>query len=500
MEHVVHQDHRPVKGPDGPHLVGQGGIEGIGLHGKAGDIRLIDLVCVQSLCDGIGHRHPPEDFSKGYTDALPQRPGLCGMGRDTVAGRDAPQQPLVYHARRHGQNQAAGIHLCQRLLQPPVGGGNGGEYPGIGTERGLDGGLNIAGEYDGTAHVYGEQLLSVVRHRGGDKTLEIKNLPDIRHCGLRRTVESEGELLPQGQGQDLRQEQLTQIQLPDAFGDVNAADDQHPPAGLPADEGCQLGVAQPREKAGGLQALKAGKAQGCLAPAEDAQMVPQPPQGPEKALRLRISRQNRGTQGRLRLPIQLQAPLEIQLLQAQQGLVLGLPEIQAVKVDKLLGHRVDEVGHVPALIDGLPNAGGADLLQMGGQLQLYHLSANGAVVVKVPPSLVPAEDDMIECVDGILPRLRPVTGGPGHHVAARHDGHLPVRESGAECRQILRIGDVHRKILRENGYVEFIRRGQRGQPAADAVRLGLLGPGKLVNGQQHLISQVPDGPDNPFVG
>ncbi len=229
-------------------------------------------------------------------------------------------------------------------------------------------------------------------------------------------------------------------------------------------------------------------------------MVPQPPQGPEKALRLRISRQNRGTQGRLRLPIQLQAPLEIQLLQAQQRLVLGLPEIQAVKVDKLLGHRVDEVGHVPALIDGLPNAGGADLLQMGRQLQLHHLSANGAVVVKVPPSLVPAEDDMIECVDGILPRLRPVTGGPGHHVAARHDGHLPVRESGAECRQILRIGDVHRKILRENGYVEFIRRGQRGQPAADTVRLGLLGPGKLVNGQQHLISQVPDGPDNPFVG
>ncbi len=246
--------------------------------------------------------------------------------------------------------------------------------------------------------------------------------------------------------------------------------------------------------------MKAGKAQGRLAPAEDAQVVPQPTQDPEKALRLRISRQNRSAQGRLRLPVQLQAPLKIQLLQAQQGLVLRLPEIQAVKVDKLLGHRVDEIGHVPALIDGLPNAGGADLLQMGGQLQLHHLSGNGAVVVNVPPSLVPAEDDMIEGVDGILPGLRPVAGGPGHHVAARHDGHLPARESGAERRQILWIGDVHRKILRENGYVEFIRRGQRGQPAADAVRLGLLGPGKLVNGQQHLISQVPDGPDNPFVG
>ena len=130
-------------------------------------------------------------------------------------------------------------------MQPPVGVCHGGQDPEVGVQGGLDGGLDVPGEDDGAAHVHGEDFLLVVRHRGGDEALEGEDFPDVGHRGLQWAVEGVGELLPQGACEHLGQQQLAQIQLGEALGDVDAADDQHPPAGLPADEGAELGVAQP---------------------------------------------------------------------------------------------------------------------------------------------------------------------------------------------------------------------------------------------------------------
>ena len=87
-----------------------------------------------------------------------------------------------------------------------------------------------------------------------------------------------------------------------------------------------------------------------------------------------------------------------------------------------------------------------------------------------------------------------------HHVAAHHDGHAAAREGGAQLVEVLRVGDVHREVLRENADVEHVGHGHGGDAPAQAVGLGLFGPGELVNGQQDLEALVADGPDDALVG
>ena len=365
MEHVVHQDYRPVKGPDGAHLVGQGGVEGVGLDGVAGEVRGVDLVGVQGLGDGVGHRHPPENLAEGHADALPQLAGTGGLGGHAVAGGDAPQKPLVDHPGGHGQHQASRIQLRQGPLEPPVGGPHGGQHPGIAGQGGLDGGLHVPGEDDGPAHVHRQQLPAPLCHRGGHEALEGQNLPHIGGgSGLGGAEEGVGVLLAQGQGEHLGEQQLAQIQLGRPLGHVEAADDQGTPAGLGPDEGGEGGAAQTGEELVGVQAAEAGEAQRlpALLPAQQQQVVPQPPQAPAQIPGVGPARQHRARQQGLRLLRQLQAALEGQILHPQQGLVLGLPEVEAPAVDELLGHGVDEVGDVPALVHRLPDAGGADVL------------------------------------------------------------------------------------------------------------------------------------------
>ena len=107
---------------------------------------------------------------------------------------------------------------------------------------------------------------------------------------------------------------------------------------------------------------------------------------------------------------------------------------------------------------------------------------------------------MVEAVDGV--RLRgPLVGrGVGHHVAAHHDGHRPPGKGLPQAAEVLGIGDVHREVLGKDVDMELIGHGHGRDAAADAVGLGPLGPGKFVDGQQHLEPPVPDGPDDALVG
>ena len=190
---------------------------------------------------------------------------------------------------------------------------------------------------------------------------------------------------------------------------------------------------------------------------------------------------------------------KLQILRPQHGLIQRLPQIQAVAVDKFLGHGVNKMGDIPVSVHRLPDAGGADLLQLLWQGQLQHLAADAAVI----PDHIgagPAEYHMVEAMDGIRLRGLAIRGGVGHHVAAHHNGYLPSRERPAQSAQIFGVGNIHREILREDMHIKFIRHRHGRNLPPDAVGLGALRPGKLVDGQQHLKALVPDGPDNTLVG
>ena len=66
--------------------------------------------------------------------------------------------------------------------------------------------------------------------------------------------------------------------------------------------------------------------------------------------------------------------------------------------------------------------------------------------------------------------------------------------------EVLRVGDVHREILREDLHMELVRHRHGGNAPPDAVGLGALGPREFIDGQQYLEAPIPDGSDNGLVG
>ena len=87
-----------------------------------------------------------------------------------------------------------------------------------------------------------------------------------------------------------------------------------------------------------------------------------------------------------------------------------------------------------------------------------------------------------------------------HHVAAHHDGHAPAGERRTQLVQVLRIGDIHREILRENTHMEHVRHRHGGDPPPQPVGLCFLRPRELVDGEHHLEAQIPYGVDDALVG
>ena len=120
-------------------------------------------------------------------------------------------------------------------------------------------------------------------------------------------------------------------------------------------------------------------------------------------------------------------------------LVLGLPQIQAVTVDEVLHHRVDEIGDVPPVVDVFPDAGGGDVLQMGGKPQLQDLALNtGEVGVQLLAGGVAgaAKDDMVEVVDGPVPGRYLVGGCVGNHIGSHREIQFP---SGKDLPQPVQV-------------------------------------------------------------
>ena len=159
-----------MKGADGLCLVFQGGIAGEGLDGEGGQVRLVYLVCVEGLGDGVGDHHPPEDLAEGHAQVLTQDSGDSGSNRDLVAGGDFLHQTVVQDLGGQGEDQVAGVEAGEGLLQAPVGGSQGGLDPGIFQKRRFYHGIHVFGKDNGIAHIHCQDFLTV--HMGGEKSLE----------------------------------------------------------------------------------------------------------------------------------------------------------------------------------------------------------------------------------------------------------------------------------------------------------------------------------------
>lgn len=123
---------------------------------------------------------------------------------------------------------------------------------------------------------------------------------------------------------------------------------QRPPGVLP-DQAGQLRTAQTGEELLGLETLEGSHGQhfSLFSLPQQTQPVPGAGEGLQQ-LRgvLRIRQET--PYGLLGFPQEGGRPGEGQPLPPQQRLVQRLPKVETVAVDELLGHRVDEVGNVPA--------------------------------------------------------------------------------------------------------------------------------------------------------
>ena len=470
---------------------------GEGLHGALGQVRAVDPVGVDGLGHRIGDDFSPEHLAVRDAHIPPQLPGLRGNGGDLVVGGDHLQQPLVDDAGGQGEDQEPGIELGESRLKPAVPPLNGRQHPVILAQRLLNGGLQILDQHCGGAHVHLPERgvpLPAQEALPGQQVLQI---------GLRRRavgpVQAVDAVIAEGAGQHLGHQQLEAVPQGIAGVRRRGGDEQSGPRGAQADPVSQAGVPQGAEQLGGRQIAVAHIAQQrpALAATQEQDAVPAMEDAGADGLPVRPA----GGQVGHQLLLRLVHPLEGEGPRVQQRLVLAVPEVQPVLIDEVLDHRVDEVGNVPVQVHILPDAGGADVLQVGRQLKLDHPAGDPQLLLGRQGGLPrPAEYDVVHGVDGPGPRLHLVGGGMGHYVAAHHQIDLLVGEELPQALQVGGIGDIHWDVVGKQVDMEVPRHRQADDLPADQVGLGLLGPGELVHRQIDLKAQIPDGVDDPLMG
>ena len=78
------------------------------------------------------------------------------------------------------------------------------------------------------------------------------------------------------------------------------------------------------------------------------------------------------------------------------------------------------------------------------------------------------------------------------HVGSHNDIEFFCREHLPQAAQIRRVRDVDRRVVREQMDIKLVRDGHVYDLAAHQMRLGLLRPGKLINGKKYGKSELLD--------
>ena len=248
---------------------------------------------------------------------------------------------MVDHARGQAQHERARLQVRQCRLQPPVRRRDGREHARRGRKRRLDRRVDIAAEYDRAAHVRRHGALHR-RHR--QKALQQHRLARRGAARpLEREVDRVGILAPDRERQHLRQKQLAQVPLLLAVRHEQAADEQRPPAGVLPDEGRELGACQPGKQVLRVKAAVRRRTERApaLAAAQQHHLI---------VARTQAREQGGGLRGRIdllqelfHLPPRTGDRDKLQILRVQNGLILRLAQVQAMAVDELLRHGVDQV-------------------------------------------------------------------------------------------------------------------------------------------------------------
>ena len=183
-------------------------------------------------------------------------------------------------------------------------------------------------------------------------------------------------------------------------------------------------------------------------------------------------------------------------------LVHRLHCVESFVIDIVLDHRFDQVCNVLVAAHIAPDPGGTHIFKISRQLQAQNFSLQLLTCCDLlgPCAFgVARKQDMREGVDGVLTRCGPVGRGMFHDIASCHDIDFLAREAAAQPGQIIRARDVDRDLDRkQEDTVEICDRHHHDLPA-DLVRLGIFGPGELVNRQIDMEAHRCDLTDNRFM-
>ena len=139
------------------------------------------------------------------------------------------------------------------------------------------------------------------------------------------------------------------------------------------------------------------------------------------------------------------------------------------------------MGDIPVQVNIFPDTGGADVLQLRGQLQLHHLAADHAhvgvnILFLSVQGGYPAKHDVVHAVHRAVAGRRLVGGRAVDYVGSHDKIQLPAGKQLPQPFQIVGIGNVDGDIIGKQLHMEFIRHRHGGDLPPDQAGLGLFRP------------------------